>query len=165
MTCEYEPHRWVARSLSVFVVASGGMVARVQWEMALWGLFGGFAVEGLDFYRAFKAGSPMPWRERQTHGQRVPHGVLYLVVTVIRLAIGGGLALAAAQSDQVTTPLAAVAVGVAAPLIVERLLMTAGSAERDSVRPTASAASPDGPDVQVAGSPTVGLQPGVASEQ
>ena len=83
------------------------------WRLALWGLFGGFAAEGLDFYRALKARGSAPWGERASSEDPAPSG--YLIATVIRVTIGGGLALAAAESDQVSTPLAAVAVGVAAP--------------------------------------------------
>jgi hypothetical protein len=90
----------------------------VLWEFALWGLFGGFAVEGLDHYRALKAGGPAPWSRKGSL-------VHYLVASLMRVAIGGGLALAAAESDQVSTPLTAVAIGVAAPVLIERLLQLA----------------------------------------
>jgi len=44
-----------------------------------------------------------------------------LVAETVRLVIGAGLAWAAAASEQITSPAGALAVGVAAPLIVERL--------------------------------------------
>lgn len=87
-------------------------------EAALWGLFGGFAVEGLDLYGAVRRRGCWPWRAR---GPREVGAAGYLVAELIRLIIGSGLALASAESSQITTPMGAFAVGIAAPLIVERL--------------------------------------------
>jgi hypothetical protein len=85
---------------------------------ALWGLFGGFAVEGLDLYTAVRRFGRWPWRVREP---REAGPVAYAVAELVRLAIGGGLAAATAVSGQITSPAGALAVGVAAPLIVERL--------------------------------------------
>jgi hypothetical protein len=87
---------------------------------ALWGLFGSFAVEGLDFYTAVVRQQRWPWHT-QVDG---PHktGVLgYCVAELIRLVIGGGLAGGAMLSGQIGTPFAAIALGIAAPLVVQRL--------------------------------------------
>ena len=86
-------------------------------QVALWGLFGGFAVEGLDLYGAVRRGC-WPWRAR---GPREVGAFGYCVAELIRLGIGSGLACALAESRQITTAVGAVAVGVAAPFIVERL--------------------------------------------
>jgi hypothetical protein len=86
--------------------------------VALWGLFGGFAVEGLDLYTAVRRHGRWPWRDRK---RREAGPWAYLCAELIRLAIGAGLATAAAASHQVDTPMAALAVGVAAPIIIERL--------------------------------------------
>jgi hypothetical protein len=51
-----------------------------------------------------------------------PGAIAYMVGESVRLAIGAGLALAAAESGQVATPVSALAVGVSAPMLVERLL-------------------------------------------
>jgi hypothetical protein len=87
-------------------------------EAALWGLGGGFAVEGLDLYGALRRRGCWPWRVR---GPREVGAVGYFVAELIRLVIGGVLAAALAESNQITTAFGALAVGVAAPLIVERL--------------------------------------------
>lgn len=87
-------------------------------EAALWGLSGGFAVEGLDLYAAVRRHGCWPWRVR---GPREVGAVGYVVAELIRLVIGSVLASALAESSQVTTAFGALAVGVAAPLIVERL--------------------------------------------
>lgn len=91
----------------------------MMWvEAALWGLGGGFAVEGLDFYGAVRRHGCWPWRVR---GPREVGAVGYFVAELIRLVTGSVLASALAESSQVTTAFGALAVGVAAPLLVERL--------------------------------------------
>lgn len=85
-------------------------------EYAAWGLFGGFAVEGLEFAGAIRRTGGWPWR------QRGEPGPLALGISVlIRLAIGAGLAVAAGTTGQVSGPFGALAVGIAAPLVVEQL--------------------------------------------
>lgn len=90
-------------------------------EAALWGLFGGFAVEGLDLYGAVRRRGCWPWQAR---GPREVGAIGYFVAELVRLAIGSGLAWALMESGQVTTAVGALAVGVAAPLVVERLART-----------------------------------------
>jgi hypothetical protein len=87
-------------------------------EAALWGLGGGFAVEGLDLYGAVRRRGCWPWRAR---GPREVGAIGYFVAELVRLVIGSVLASALAESSQITTAFGALAVGVAAPLIVERL--------------------------------------------
>jgi hypothetical protein len=84
----------------------------------LWGLFGGFAVEGLDLYGALRRRGCWPWGGPEPREVGI---IGYAVAEAIRLIIGGGLAGAAAASGEVTSAAGALAVGVAAPLIVERL--------------------------------------------
>jgi hypothetical protein len=86
-------------------------------QAALWGLFGGFAVEGLDLITALRRRG-WPWR---VEGPPEAGPVGYAVAELIRLIIGGGVAWAVAASGQITGPAGALAVGAAAPLIVERL--------------------------------------------
>ncbi|WP_152989870.1 hypothetical protein [Frankia sp. ACN1ag] len=117
--------------------------------MALWGLFGGFAVEGLDLYAAVRRHGRWPWQRGRSReaGPRA-----YLVAELVRLAIGAGLAAAAGTSGQITTPFAALAVGVAAPLVVERLShaiplevsAVPAPADRASLEPDVVSAGPAG---------------------
>ena len=82
-------------------------------ELALWGLLGGGIVDGLEF-----------WREVRTNGGRCPEEfrtMAYLVAEAIRLGVGAVLAVAFGLHGQVTAPLGALAIGVAAPLIVEKM--------------------------------------------
>lgn len=87
-------------------------------EAAGWGLFGGFAVEGLDLYTAVRRRGCWPWWAR---GPREVGVAGYIVAELVRLVIGSGLAWALAESRQITTAFGAVLVGVAAPLLVERI--------------------------------------------
>jgi hypothetical protein len=85
-------------------------------EFAVWGLFGGFAVEGLEFTAAIRRGGRWPW---QQPGE--PGALPFAVSVIVRLAVGAGLAAAAGVADQISGPFGAVALGVAAPLVVEQL--------------------------------------------
>ncbi len=81
-------------------------------------MLGGFTVEGLDLYTVVRRHGCWPW---QTGEAREASRSAYLVAELIRLLIGAVLAGAAAKSGQVNTAVAALAVGIAAPLIVDRL--------------------------------------------
>jgi hypothetical protein len=89
---------------------------------ALCGVLGGFVVEGLELYRAIRARGTWPWRVK---GQYQAGPVAYVVAETLRLAIGGVVAGVAAASDQVPTPLVAMAFGIAAPALVTHLTRTA----------------------------------------
>ena len=82
----------------------------------MWGLFGGFAVEGLEFSAAIRRVGTWPWRLPGEVGL-----VPLIVSIVIRLAVGAGLAAAAGSAGQVSGPFGALAVGVGAPLLIEQL--------------------------------------------
>lgn len=114
----------------------------MSWlEAALWGAFGGFAVEGLDFITAVRRHGRWPWRVPGPLEVGAPG---YIVAELIRLIIGGGLASAMAVSEQSTSAVGALAVGVAAPLIVERLsraIPLTDSAEETGNRPPRPVAS------------------------
>ena len=86
------------------------------WEAALWGGFGGLAVELVQFLGAIHRHRKWPW---QVAGE-VPADIL-LVSALVRVLLGCGLAAAANQTGQFTGPLGAVVVGVAAPLLVEQM--------------------------------------------
>lgn len=98
---------------------------------ALWGLFGAFAIEGLQFNSAIQRTRCWPWRYpgEPTFGP-------WVTSIFIRLSIGTGLAAAAGLGDQITGAFGALAVGVAAPYIIEQLSrsarLTRSSEEADS---------------------------------
>lgn len=89
----------------------------MSWpEVALWGLFGGALVTGLDFIAVVGRISDWPWRARK----KLRAGP-YLAATLVRLMLGAGLALAAGKSGLVSNPLSAVTIGIATPLVAEKL--------------------------------------------
>ncbi|MGH4011274.1 MAG: hypothetical protein ACRDTH_24460 [Pseudonocardiaceae bacterium] len=92
-----------------------------MWWALWWGAFGGFLVAGADFLIVVGRIGTFPWRGGE------PKVVLsaYLAAAVVRVALGGGLALAAASSGIVKTPLLAIAIGVGAPLTAEKLTAVA----------------------------------------
>lgn len=105
---------WIAAT-----VACGFDVGRTilsVWQYALWGAFGGLAVEAVQFYGALRRAGGWPWK---VPGE-LPLAPLALSV-VIRVGLGLGLAAAAGSSGQVAGALGAIAVGVAAPLLIEQM--------------------------------------------
>jgi hypothetical protein len=105
------------------------------WQYAMWGLFGGFCVEGLEFVGAVRRTGDWPWRR---DGE--PSALPLMVSVIIRLAISTGLAAAAGSTHQVSGPFGAVGVGVAAPLLVEQLLQPFQLADLASTRASQLAA-------------------------
>lgn len=92
------------------------------WEYLAWGIFGGVLVAGLDFVGVVGRVGDWPWKDTK----RMRPGP-YWAAALVRLLLSGGLALAAGQSGLIISAVAAVGVGVATPLIVEKLGKT-GSA-------------------------------------
>jgi hypothetical protein len=93
----------------------------------LWGLFGGFAVEGLEFYAALRRDGRCPWQLQDPSNPGavpVPGPWFYIVAEVIRLLVGAGLAWASAATGQIAGPLGALGVGVAAPTIIGQIAKT-----------------------------------------
>ena len=88
----------------------------------MWGLFGGFTVEGLELYNALRRNGRWPWTSPGTvrqDGKVAEAGpVGYAIAETVRLVIGAGLAWAAAATGQIAGPLGALGVGVAAPTII-----------------------------------------------
>jgi len=106
----------------------------------IWGLLGAFFVEALELVRAIQRVGGWPWDLPGEVGLG-----LYLTSVVIRLALGGGIAYAAGASGQVSTPLGALAAGLASPLIIEKLSKfsgTAGPLHRESYAFDESAPAP-----------------------
>ena len=86
---------------------------------AFWGLAGGMTVEALVLYTDIRHTREWNWR------RPIPQGmVAYLISVILRVAAGAGLAAAAAGSGQVSGSLAAFGLGIAAPLVVEKLAET-----------------------------------------
>jgi hypothetical protein len=84
-----------------------------------WGLFGAFAVEGMDLYDAVRRHRRWPWHDAGGSSAEAT-AVQYAIAELIRLMIGWGLAIASVGTGQVSGPLGAIAVGAAAPVIISR---------------------------------------------
>jgi len=100
------------------------------WGYALWGAFGGLSIEGIEFYGVIRRTGRWPWNIK---GE--PRPLPLLVSVAIRVGVGFGLALAAAQTGQVSGPLGAIAVGVAAPLLIEQMAKQVPIDEQTSIEP------------------------------
>lgn len=88
----------------------------MRWyEYLIWGAAGGAALEAAQFYVALRSRGDWPWQLDKMAG---PLG--YGVSIIIRVLLGLGLATAAGLSGQISGPFGAIAVGIAAPVIVER---------------------------------------------
>lgn len=85
-------------------------------EVALWGLFGGALVIGLDFIAVVGRIGDWPWKD-----QKKLRAGPYLAAMLVRLMLGAGLAVAAGKSGLVSNPLSAITIGVATPLFTEKL--------------------------------------------
>ena len=89
----------------------------MSWsQYALWGAFGGLAVEAVQFLGALRRTADWPWR---TPGEPSPGPLVASVV--IRVGVGLGLAAAAGETGQIAGAFGAIAVGVAAPLVIEQM--------------------------------------------
>lgn len=89
------------------------------------GVIGGVLVDGMAFVNVVKAGHGRPPVRYRRPWTWVAEG--------LRLLVGGTLAAVFYASRQVDTPLAAVTVGIAAPIIIDRLARPlAGSSSEDA---------------------------------
>ena len=87
------------------------------WECALWGLAGAAAVEGAEIFNAIRRTGELPWRHKQGPGAGA-----FLLSVVIRLGLGAVLATVLGASGQVGGPLGAFVTGLAAPMLIEKML-------------------------------------------
>jgi hypothetical protein len=109
-------------------------------QLALWGLAGGFVVEGLELVAAIRRTRGWPWR---VHGEvgLAP----YLVSVALRLAVSGVLAAALGANGQVSGPAGAAMIGITAPLIVEKAFRQLGTAPASLAESPGRAAEPEQP--------------------
>jgi hypothetical protein len=86
------------------------------WVATGWGLAGGLCVEGLELYTSIRSAPNWNWRKPISQGL-----MAYLVSVMIRVGVGAVLAAASTGSGQVSGPLAALGLGTAAPVLIEKL--------------------------------------------
>ncbi len=86
------------------------------WTAALLGLIGAGAIEAWDLYGAIHRVKGFPWKS-PGEVALVP----YLVSVVLRVLLGVGMATAFVASGQADGPVGVVAIGIAAPKLLEQL--------------------------------------------
>ncbi|MBC2877240.1 MULTISPECIES: hypothetical protein [Streptomyces] len=114
----------------------------MRWlEGALWGAFGGFAMEALDYIIAVRRWRRLPWNvdasslrddrqplpapdDRPGGGLPAPGFLAYAIAGLLRAAVGCGVAAAVTR----TSPMAmsawlAVMIGATAPMVLEKITM------------------------------------------
>ncbi|GAA4606794.1 hypothetical protein BJY16_006008 [Actinoplanes octamycinicus] len=102
------------------------VVAMGALEAAAWGLLGGFIVEALEYSAAIRRTKGWPWRRRGEPGLGPS-----LVAIALRLSASAGLAAAAGAGGQVAGAFGALALGITAPLVVEKILQQAATRSVD----------------------------------
>jgi apolipoprotein N-acyltransferase len=88
------------------------------------GLFGGFAVAGLELYTELRCYGRWPWKQQPYPGTgKVPEAgpAGYAIAEAVRLFIGAGLAWAALATRQIARPLGVPGAEVAVPTIIAQL--------------------------------------------
>jgi hypothetical protein len=86
------------------------------WVATVWGLTGGLCMEALELYAHIRHAPKWDWRSPIDQGM-----VAFVVAVVLRVGVGSALAAVFAGSHQVSSPLVAFTLGVAAPMVVARL--------------------------------------------
>jgi hypothetical protein len=86
------------------------------WMACVWGLIGASAIEVHQLHSAIDRVKNLPWRVQGELPLKP-----YLVALVLRLALGVGMAAAFGASGQAGGPVGVMAVGIAAPKVLEQL--------------------------------------------
>ncbi|MCK6483092.1 MAG: hypothetical protein HUU22_18395 [Phycisphaerae bacterium] len=95
------------------VQAVGSSASAAGWQFFVWGVVGGFVVDGLGYVRLMREGPPE---------SRPTFGAALLLAEAVRLLVGGLLALAFGLAGEIAAPVGAMIVGITAPIIVEKYL-------------------------------------------
>jgi len=110
----------------------------VLWQACLWGLLGAGSVEGWDLHTLIRQAKGFPWK-----GNKSLTLAEYLVSVVIRMGLGAGLSAAFAQTGQVSGAVGFVAIGVAAPKVLEQLALQGAPERTDSASASQDKITPD----------------------
>ncbi|GIG93189.1 hypothetical protein Pen02_81250 [Plantactinospora endophytica] len=98
----------------------------------MWGLAGGFVVEALNLVASIRQQRTWPWQVPGEIG-----ATLYLICSLLRLAVSTIVAGALGADDQVSGAAGAFLIGVGAPLIIRATLAQIGAVSTTSLEPTA----------------------------
>lgn len=116
-----EVYPWVVGDRNAAPQA-GRLKSMTGWQAAWWGVSGGLLMEALYYVNALRAGPGWPWTRKGEPGLGA-----CVIAVVLRGAAGGVLAAAASLSDQPVSPLVALVLGAAAPLIMPPVLRAAAT--------------------------------------
>lgn len=86
------------------------------WQACLWGLLGAGLVESAEMWRLIRQEGRFPWIRR---GKPQIGG--YVIAVVLRFGMAGGVTVAYAAAHQIGGSLAAITVGITAPMIIQQL--------------------------------------------
>lgn len=86
------------------------------WQACLWGLLGAGLVEAAEMWRLSRQMGRFPWT-----ADGVPQVSAYLVALGLRLFMAAGLSAAYAAAGQVAGSLAALTLGITAPMVIQQL--------------------------------------------
>lgn len=99
---------------------------------ALWGMFGAFAIESLDFWTAVRRHGRWPWQGPD--GDPGPGAMAYGIAEALRLVVGAGVSAAGCTSlGHGGTAWLAMTLGAAAPIVLEKLCVLVPLAIQGSV--------------------------------
>ncbi|MFJ9554420.1 hypothetical protein ACIRPH_11425 [Nocardiopsis sp. NPDC101807] len=90
------------------------------WQYALWGLLGAAAVEGSEAFAVMRRTHAPPWRHKEG-----PAPTVFAWSVVIRLFLGAIVASVMGESGAVANAVGAFGVGLAAPVLIEKMLQLA----------------------------------------
>ncbi|MEV7325659.1 hypothetical protein [Streptomyces sp. NPDC093970] len=86
------------------------------WQACLWGVLGAGLIEATEMWQLYRSQGHFPWLKDEK-----PQYKPYLIAVFLRFFMAGGLNSAYAASNQVAGPVAALTLGIAAPLIIQHI--------------------------------------------
>ncbi|MFJ8159025.1 hypothetical protein [Streptomyces sp. NPDC094468] len=86
------------------------------WQACLWGVLGAGLIEATEMWQLYRSQGHSPWLKGEKPQYRP-----YLIAVFLRFFMAGGLNAAYAASNQVAGPVAALTLGIAAPLIIQHI--------------------------------------------
>ncbi|WP_367324741.1 hypothetical protein [Streptomyces sp. HUAS ZL42] len=111
----------------------------MDWrEGALWGAFGGFAIEAIDYVIAVRRWRKLPWKvgahslsdpkampaQQSSDDDGAPGLIAYLIAAGLRIALGlGGAAAFTAANGETMNAWLAVILGAAVPYVFEKVTL------------------------------------------
>lgn len=96
------------------------------WQACLWGLLGAGLVEIRGLWSVLQPARVPKWPWRDGRGRSQVWG--YVIAVACRFSMAAGLDAVYCASQQITGPLAAVTMGIAAPLLIQQMAVRGDAA-------------------------------------